>query len=151
MAWIKITEDDLQTAISATELESLRQAALGDNQEDPVAATITRVVNRIRGDIANSGKYDVPADPALIPDRLLDAALAMIVIRFMSRPAAAIIDDENKTRATAAAAAERLLERVSAGNFAITDPDSGREPSGSAISTVSSNTRTFTRNKMKGL
>ena len=151
MAWIPITEADLLTAISGDELQGLREAALADGQADPVAPTITRVVDRIRGDIATSGKYDVPANTTLIPDRLLDAALAMIVLRFMSRPAAAIIDDANKTRANAAAAAERLLERVAAGNFAIQDPDTGAEPSGSAISVVNSNTRHFTQNSMKGL
>jgi hypothetical protein len=114
-------------------------------------STIARIVDRVRGDIATSGKYLVPADTSLIPDRLLDAALALIVMRFMSRPAAAVIDDAAGTRAKAAAAAERLLERVAQGNFAIQDPDSGAEPSGSAISTVSSNTRHFTRDKLRGL
>jgi len=151
MAWIPVTEALLLTAISGDELTGLREAALGDGQADPVAPTIARIVDRVRGDIATSGKYLVPADTSLIPDRLLDAALALIVMRFMSRPAAAVIDDAAGTRAKAAAAAERLLERVAQGNFAIQDPDSGAEPSGSAISTVSSNTRHFTRDKMRGL
>ena len=69
----------------------------------------------------------------------------------MSRPAASIIDDDNKTRATAAANAEALLKRVSEGNYAITDPDTGAETSGSAIKTVTKNTRNFTRDKMNGL
>jgi len=151
MAWIPITEADLLTAISGDELSGLRETALGDGQVDPVAPTIARIVDRVRGDIATSGKYLVPADTTLIPDRLLDAALSLIVMRFMSRPAAAVIDDKDGTRAKAAAAAERLLERVAAGNYAIQDPASGAEPSGSAIRTVSSNPRPFTQTRMKGL
>lgn len=151
MPWIPITEADLLTAISGDEVTALRESALGDNQADPVAPTIARVINRIRGDIATSGKYQIPASAALIPDRLLDAALALIVMRFMSRPAAAVIDDEAGTRAKAAESAERLLERVARGEYAISDPDTGAEPSGSAIKLVSSNTRHFTQNKMKGL
>jgi len=151
MSWIPVTEADLLTAISGDELSGLREVALADGQADPVTPTIARVVNRIRGDIATSGKYQVPADTTLIPDRLLDCALALIVIRFMSRPAASIIDDKNNTRAKAGDAAERLLERVARGDFAIQDPDTGAEPSGSAISVQNSNTRNFTREKMKGL
>jgi len=151
MPWIPITEEDLTTVISGPELEGLREAALADGQVDPVPAIMMRVINRIRGDVATSGKYDLDDNPTYIPDRLLDAALSIILMRFMSRPAAAIIDDENQTRAKAAASAEKLLERVAAGNYAIEDPDTGEETSGSAISTVTSNTRHFTRDKMKGL
>lgn len=151
MPWIPITEADLLTAISGDELGALRESALADNQADPVAPTITRIINRVRGDIATSGKYAMSANQTLIHDRLLDAALAIIVMRFMSRPAAAIIDDEAGTRAKAAESAERLLERVARGEYAITDPDTDAEPSGSAIRLVSSNTRHFTQQKMKGL
>ena len=151
MPWIPITEADLLTAISGAELSSLRESALADGQADPVAPTISRIVNRVRGDVATSGKYDLDSNLTYIPDRLLDASLSIIVMRFMSRPAAAIIDDEAGTRAKAAASGEALLKRVADGNYAITDPATGADSSGSAIKTVSSNTRDFTRDKMKGL
>lgn len=151
MAWIAITEAHLLAVISGAELEGLRNAALADGQADPVAPTISRIVDRIRGDVASSGKYDLDVDSAKIPDRLLDAALALILMRFMSRPAAAVIDDAAGTRAKAAASAERLLERVAAGDYAIEDPVSGADQSGSNISVVGSNTRHFTRDKMRGL
>jgi hypothetical protein len=150
MAWIPITEADLLTAISGDELAGLRETALGDGQADPVAPTIARIVSRVRGDIASSGKFKLHVNPHYIHDRLLDAALSLIVMRFMSRPAAAVIDDKAGTRAKAAADAERLLERVARGEFAITD-EAGTDQSGSAIRTVSSNPRPFTQAKMKGL
>jgi len=151
MAWIPITEADLLTVLSGPELTGLREAALADGQADPVEPTIEHIVNRVRGDVATSGKYELDADTSTIPDRLLDAALAIIVMRFMSRPAASIIDDVNEARAKAAQSAEALLERVAEGNYAITDPETGAETSGSAVNLVTHNVRNFTRDKMNGL
>ena len=56
MAWRAITEADLLTRISGPELESFREAGLAQNQEDPIAASMTQVTGTIRGYVAACAK-----------------------------------------------------------------------------------------------
>lgn len=150
MAWIAITESHLLTAISGPELEALRAAALADGQADPVADVLSQVTERIRGDVAANAS-NVLGPTGQIPERLLSAALALIVWDIMRRPGASIIDDENQSRAKAVDRAEALLKRVADGTYAIEDPTTGEDQTNSAVTVVTKTTRQATRESLKGL
>lgn len=122
MSWITPTETHVKEAISGPELEALRAAALADGQADPVEGIMDRVTSRVRREVATCAQNNLGAAGA-IPESLLDAWKALVVWAIMQRPAAAIIDDENESRAKAVTRAERLLERVAACKFAIEEPE----------------------------
>jgi len=122
MSWIAITEEDLLTRMSGSELEAFRAAGLTEGQGDPIATIILAVVEEIRGYIA-AGGYTLGL-PETIPVRLASAALDRIVWEVMKRPGATIMDT-NDARKEANEAALRLFREVAAGRFAIEDPATG--------------------------
>jgi hypothetical protein len=123
--WREITEPDLLKQISGTELEALRSAALG-NQDDPVQPSIDDVTAEVRGYIAGNAKNDLDADPAKLPDRLIAAAVSLIIIQIMTRAAGTMIDPDG-ARQKRADEARRLLGHVAEGKFSIADPVTGKE------------------------
>ena len=151
MSWTTLTDAHIASVLSISELAQIRTALEAEDATDPVATAAARIVQRIRGDVAASGKYALSAVTTTIPDRLVDAACALLVGAFLAHPESGVIDNEAKTRADAVKSAERLLERVARGEYAIEDPDSGSDAKASPVSTVTYNERDFTRAKMKGL
>lgn len=122
-AWIILSETNLQAGMAGSEIESFKTAALADGQADPVAALLARITLHVRGRVA-AGRWRMgPA--GTIPPTLERAAIALCVIDVMSRAAAAVIDDEDGTRAKAAEAGQRTLDAVSAREVTVEDPDTG--------------------------
>jgi hypothetical protein len=152
MSWIVITEAHLLTKISGPELEAVRAAALADAQADPVQPTLDQVTREVRGYVAGCAANQL-GDGNTIPDELLDAALSLAVVRFLSRAGGLSIDGEDNPRMKAAEAARQLLRDVAACRFAITQPEavSDEVVSGGAITVVNSNSRRYTRDKMDSL
>ena len=116
MAWREITEADLLTVLSGPELEAYRTAALGDGQEDPTQSIIDLVTGMVRGYIAGwqSNKLAVVG----LPVQLIPTALDLIAYRIPGRTGG----KPEETRRDANVAALKLLERVSAGEFAVEQP-----------------------------
>jgi hypothetical protein len=149
--WRIITESDLLTQISGTELEALRGVVLADGQADPVQPSIDAITAKVRGFVAGNVNNDLDADPAKIPDRLIDAAVSLIIIQIMNRAGGTMIDP-NGSRQKSADEANRLFRDVSAGKFSITDPVTGTENSAVPLPTYSpARTRQFTGETQRGI
>lgn len=152
MSWRAITEDDLKTQISGDELSAVRDAALADEQEDPVQPTIDQVTKEVRGFVAACSRNVLDADAAKVPDELIGYAVAIVVPRLMGRLAGLAIDKE-EVRKTAASNALSVLRDVAACDFAIEqteDPTTATVNNGD-VQVVSSTTRITTRTKLNGL
>ncbi len=146
--WKVITESDVLTQISGTELESLRGVVLADGQADPVQPSIDAITAKVRGFVAGNIHNELDADPAKIPDRLIDAAVSLIIVKIISRTTM----EPNATRQKSAEGADSLLRDVSAAKFSITDPVSGNENSAVPLPTYSpARTRRFTGDTQRGI
>lgn len=123
MAWIEFNDAAHLNANSAPELESLRGAATGDGQADPVEAIAAAVVNSIRGSVAVKN----PLGPVgTIPEELL--LCAMSIFRFeatLRLPGVQMLQDDARRKAYDAAQA--LLRRVEDGRFSVSAPDEESE------------------------
>lgn len=151
MSWITITEADLVTKLSGAELEALRDAVLADGQMDPVQPAIDQVTREVRGYVAACASNTL-GDGNTIPDELLEAALSLLVIRFLSRVAGLSIDGEGDPRMKAAEQAKTLLRDVAACRFAIAQPETvSDEVIGSPSPSMAPRTRHFTRAKQDGI
>ena len=147
MSWRAITEADLLLRLSGSELDALREAALGDGQADPIQGAIDQVTELARGYIAANGGVTLGAAGTL-PERLIAPCVDILVVDVSGR-AAGTLSDPNETRRDAYRAAIRLLEQVAAGNYSIDDPDDGAEQSASP--SISEKTRTHDRTSQDGI
>jgi len=151
MAWRAITDTDIDTVLSSAELAALRaQAAEGT---DPVADSVRLVTDTVRGYIAaHPANRQGPA--GTLPERLIDAALALFVVKAYSRTAGLLID-LNDTRKKAAESAVTLLRDVAAGRFAVELPAEGTESAedanASAARLVTHSARPMLRDDLAGL
>ncbi len=116
--WLAITEAHLLSRLSGTELTKLRSAALGNGQADPVQPVIDEVSAYVRGFVGR--RYPL-GEAGTIPQELLRAALALIVVELMSRVAGVVTDPKGE-RKSAADKAEELLQAVADGRFAVEAP-----------------------------
>lgn len=148
MAWITITDADVQTRLAGAELSAYRSAAKATGQADPLPEIISGVVDEVRGYVAACDRNTLGAG-STIPEKLKSAALAMIRYRLITRLPLSI-GDERKAEYNDAL---RLLERVSECKFSVEEPEvidpeaksSGLEPS------VGSRSRNFTSETQDGV
>jgi hypothetical protein len=146
MSWRIITEADVLTQISGAELTALRGVVLGDGQDDPVQPSIDAITAKVRGFVAGNINNKLDANPAAIPDRLIDAAVSLIICRIISRTTM----EPNATRLKDAEAANSLLRDVASGKFSITDPVSGTESKAGGATVIGKRTPRITRDNMGG-
>ena len=150
MAWRSITEDDVLQQLSGDELAALREAALGDGQDDPVADQVDQVADLVRGYIA-ANVANTLGEAATIPERLIHSAVAILVVDINKR-AGGLLIDPNDARADARKEATRLLERVADGKFSVEQPSTaGDETEASVSPAVDSPTRLFTDDNQDGI
>jgi hypothetical protein len=117
MPWRTITETDLTTAISQTELDTLRRA-LGADGADTIALTLNLLSDEIRGYCSAAGA-DLDSTAYSVPPSLIGRAVAMAIIRISTR-AGGVLPDPKGLRAKAAEAAEKFFaEQVARGHYAI--------------------------------
>lgn len=122
MSWLAITEVHLLKKISGPELAVLRAAALKSGQADPVQESIDGVTKEVRGYVSSPRAANrLHANASFIPDELLEAATALIVMRFISRPAGLTLDPKGERQRQAEEATE-LLRAVARGDFGIVQP-----------------------------
>lgn len=117
MAWIEITEADILTVMSGPELEAFRAAARADGQADPVAPTISQVIDLVRGYVGGN-TVNILGPEATIPSKLLAPAIDIIAVRIPGRVGKA----PKAGRKDAADNAIKLLEQVARGAFDIEEP-----------------------------
>lgn len=149
MSWRAITEADLLTKISGPELAALRAAALKAGQVDPVQPTIDQVTRYVRGRVAACQRNQLGAGNT-VPDELIDAALALIVMRIMSRAAGISIDPKG-VRKSEEEKAEALLRDVAACKMVIVAPDTvSTEKVSTPLPAITPRERRFTRCDQEG-
>lgn len=143
--WITLTEDDLLTRLAGDELIAYREAALAQDQPDPMPETLAAVADEVRGYVAaNRANRLGPA--GTIPPRLKSAAMDLARYRMATRLPVDVTDERQAEYRNAI----RLLERVAAGDFLVEDPDTGASPGG-ASGVVHKTPRQATRETMEGL
>lgn len=147
MAWIEIAEADLLTVLAGAELGGYRAAALASGQADPIAATITQVVNLVRGYVGGC-KQNTLGEGATIPAKLLAPALDILAVAIPKRVGAA----PKPVRKDAHDAAIKLLEQVAACRFDIEEPVTATEETSSSPRPLSeAKTLSHTRDDQDGI
>jgi len=121
MAWRRLTETDLLTGLSGTELGKFRSVALRDDQADPIDTVIDSTTDLVRGYIA-ANKNNTLGPDGTLPEKLISSAVDCLVIKVQKRVAGVIIDPKG-VRKDAAEAAVKLFEQVARGLFAIETPE----------------------------
>ncbi len=150
MPWITLTDEMVRSRLSGLEIEHLEDIR-GAGATDPVPDIIADVVQEVRGHVATSGA--ALDSGATIPAKLKNAALVLIRNRVITQlPDLGLLDDARRDEGRGA---ERLLERVADGKFAVDLPDTPitDEASGGdgGIEVVRSETPRFSRTSMDGL
>ena len=151
MAWRAITESDLTAKVSADELTQIRATAAEGT--DPVADAVALITERVRGHVA-AHPSNVMGPEGMIPGRLVDAAVALLVPAIYGRTAGLLID-LNETRKEAAKSAETLLRDVARGLFAVELPDSPpateEDSKSAAAELITQSCRPLRRDDLAGL
>lgn len=147
MAWIAITEADVQSRVAGAELTAFKNAAKASGQADPVAELISQTVDEVRGYIAACSRNTLE-EGQKVPSKLKSATLALIVYRINTRLPIAVTQerrDENER-------ADRLMREVAACRFAIEEPTvESTEAINSTRPGITTPERDFTRNNQDGL
>ena len=147
MSWIALTEADLLTVLSGPELASYRSAALEAGQADPVAPTLTQVIDLVRGYVAASPAGCLGAGET-IPQKLRAPALDLLAFRIPNRVGLSA----GETRQRLHDQALRLLEQVAAGRYQIEQPAEYAGEAESAPSPLmTARVRQFTRQDQDGI
>jgi hypothetical protein len=142
MSWRTLTESDLLTQLSDTELQRIRAAATGD-QPDPIAATLLSVTDTVRGYIsAYAPNVLGPADT--LPAELIDTAVALAVVRVWPRVGGSMLDPKGLRKDAHAEAMTLLRSDVATGKFRVRPPDSGSLPPGVGPQAELASSRTIT-------
>lgn len=123
MSWRALTEDDLKTVLSGTELATYRALGIESGDSDAVTTSLTHVAEHVRGFVTS-----VQLGPAgTLPPNLISTALAIACVYVMSR-AGGRIQDPSKVREKRAEAAEKfLVDMVLAGKLPIEVPETVSE------------------------
>lgn len=148
MAWIEFNNEKFLNANSAPELDSLREAATGEGQADPVAAIAAAIVKQIQGSV---GVRNPVGPSGTIPEELL--LCAMSIFRFeatLRLPGVQMLQDDARRKAYDAAQA--LLRRVEEGKFAVSAPDEESEEAmgGAPAPDVGDERTDFSRENLDG-
>lgn len=124
MSWITLTESNLATYQAGKLVDAMKTKALAEGQENPLPEAVRIVAAKIRGAI-KAGGYSCDRNSAKIPAELERDALALIVAVTKPRLSLELKDDEK----TANLKALELLDKIAAGNFAVSVPENAESPS----------------------
>ncbi len=149
MAWVTLTENDVERALSGAELAAFKTAALATGQEDPLPGILASVVREVRGRVAACQRNKLGPD-GTIPDECEAHALSMIAFRLINRLPGMSKFLEARQKASDDAA--QFLRDVALCHVAITQPEEeSAEETGSLSPSISGRTRTFTRDLQDGI
>ena len=115
MNWKKITEANLVAALSRREIETYRR----DFEVDTVEQLITDLTGEIRGYIFSNGNVRMDPDETTIPASCIPKAVAILVIRVLSR----INLQQTQIRIDNAKLAEEFFNNLAAGKGKVEDYD----------------------------
>lgn len=119
--WITITEDHIREALAEGEHEAFTQFALTPGSDPVAAGCIRRVVNRVRGEVAASGRYALGPAGA-VPPELESAAIHLLRREIATRvPQAGVTFD--KLRDLGISDAIDQLKDARKGELGITPPE----------------------------
>lgn len=120
MSWIALTEADVQTRMTDTELAKYKAIGLASGQTTLVADVLVEVQEMVRGYVAGCERNTLE-EGVKIPVKLKSSALDIAVMELMKR-CGGVITDVDDQRAESYNRAITLLERVSECRFAVSDP-----------------------------
>lgn len=146
MSWITPAESDLVARLSGPELAAYRSAALKSGQGDPLAQVLSGVVGEVRGYVAGNKSNQLGAG-ATIPSELLDAAMALVVLRLATRLPINLTD----ARKTSAADAQTLLRRVADGSFYVSSAATPDPEQAASLPSFDRKPLNFTRADHEGI
>jgi hypothetical protein len=155
-AWKAIEKDDLKPFLVAAQVEALDTSALGAWQGPRFEEAMPRVAARVRGKIASArfnGKttFRLSATTDSVPPELFMATCLLIVQALQPGLSLPLTQDQKDQIASA----EKDLDAVAAGKFAVSEPDDPQDPSpyqaGGFVQVVHANCRDATRDKMRGI
>lgn len=147
--WRAITEADILSKMSSAELEAFREAAVSSDQDDPITSAITNVTGLVRGYVASNASNTLDTETDTVPERLIPAAVDVLVVDIPARAAGTQIDPDS-ARAKAKDKAIKLFEQVAADKFSIEDPITGTESAGGGARRVTRNIPRVNRRNMRG-
>ena len=149
--WIVITATDLEDYVVAAQLAALRNAALGDSQEDPFVLVMPPVAARVRAEIQGCPRNKVSSVANSVPPALKGETCYLILERLQTRiPSLRLTDDQKELIKDA----RDYLKRISLCQVPIEQPDDIQETNvqkSGGVELASSTTRQATRTKLDGL
>jgi hypothetical protein len=146
MSWIALTEAHLTDRLSGAELAAWRKAALAPGQTDPVPGVLASVTGEVRGYVA-AWRSNTMGDGVTIPDELLDAAMALVLVRLSNRLPISLTPE----RSDAAREARTLLRDVAAGKFTVATAATPADEQPGGIELASGDGATPTSTSLNGL
>ena len=129
MSWTTLKPDDILARLADGERAALARAT-GDLDDAILADVLGQTAALVRGYIGAHRGNALASGALAIPPSLKSAALDLAVVAYSIRAAGTLLDPKG-ARAAARDAAQRLLQDVAAGKFAVEAPGGADdEPSG---------------------
>jgi hypothetical protein len=116
--WITLTVTDIDDYLVGALNSALRTAALSAGQDDPLAEIVTDISAEIRNYIRGCSTNVLSATAGTIPPELKRHACALVIEAAQPRLKLKLSEDQK----TAAENARRLLDKIAACNYPVTDP-----------------------------
>lgn len=146
MAWRSISEADIRSVLSDSELAALSRAAGPDGASERIAAQVEAVVGTVRGHVAANPRNALgPA--GTVPDTLRQAALAILAVDIPAQMAGLNLDPKG-VRKDAKRDALALLRSVADNKF---DIGEGAASSAPTPPSAYAKPRVSTRDRLKGV
>lgn len=99
MSWIAIQPSDVvQKRLTAPEISAIQTKVLAPGQTDPIPEEIESVSNQVRGYVGNCVRNLPLAPKPLIPEKLKDAATALVVYNLCQRLPTSILLTPDRIR-----------------------------------------------------
>ena len=116
--WVSITKGELASTLSGAEIHNIESVALRDGQEDPIEQAIAGVIGLVRGYVSGNPANRL-GEGATVPARLRDITLDIITHRVLTR----VKLNPSNARQGRYDDALKILDKVSTGSIAISDPE----------------------------
>lgn len=151
MSWRAITEDDIYSALNATEATALRAAIQRPGQEDPLDVIIQQVTGYCRDAIRSHSGNSLHATTTYLPEGVIPQAVDLIIYRLGLRLSRVLPIDES--RRSLKADAESYFDKIARGARDVESPGgSGTEVDSSGyIEQLTPDRRRADREGLKGL
>jgi hypothetical protein len=151
MAWVEISEEDLDGVLSATERNAYRNhvAVVGEDG-DPFPKVVKVVTKKVRGAIRSWRDNRLHPDANFIADECLDAAAVLVRHRLLT-----LIDEPiSEPRVDEWKEANAFLKDVRAGKVAIEQPDedpAAPQPPPAPVPLIAARRKQFGRDQQNGI